>query len=212
MVLKARGKGKMMKRMRGGGLPSPEYHHSGGFFISTETMLFLLIVILVVGAFFIYAYKTQPSNNQILYRDYQVPQNKQTQVIVNGGDNRYSMAPKPERVYYNGPDLDYPRAAIPIGIPTRGLPDAYQTMGVLKDKDGKMTPLIGRRTAGSSDRYNYYTRTDTYNPLPIPLEHGKRNCQDDIGCKEIFSGDELRIGPTGEKVEATLYKMSNIFL
>lgn len=201
-----------MKRMRGGGYP-PTTHMAttggaSGMFISIETLLFLLIVVILAITFLVYAFKSQP--REIVYRDrVQEAGAPANQIIVNG-DNRYAMAPKPERVYYNGPDLDYPRAAIPIGIPTRGLPDAYQTMGILKDKDGKMTPLIGRRTAGSSNRYNYYTRTDTYNPIQIPLERGRRNCQDETGCEEVFDGDELRVGPTGEKLQATLYKMSSL--
>ncbi len=202
---------KGMRRMRGGG-----YSSGGGacppgiFCVSNEAILFLFVVVLAAAIFFVWAYRSEPVSRLTVQAPTPVP--SPTIVNVKGGDDRYSIAPKPERVWYNGPDYDLPRAPIPIGMATRGLPEAYQVMGVLKGDDGKMQPLYGRRTAGSSDRYNYYTRTDTYNPVPMPLHYKRRDCQDDVGCEEVMDGDELRVGPTGEKVKATLYKMSSYFM
>ena len=90
--------------------------------------------------------------------------------------------------------------------PTRGYPEAYQSMGLLKKIDGQLVPLYGRRLASRSDRFNYYTRTDTYNPVPLPIHYKRRDCQDDIGCEELSNGDKVRISPTGEEAEATLYR------
>lgn len=209
------GSKKGVRRMRGGG-----YSGAGGascppgvFCLSNETILFILVLLVGAAAFFIWAYRTQPATATTIY-ERPAPQQQPTIINVRGGggDDRYSMAPKPEKVWFNGPDYSLPRAPIPIGYATRGLPEAYQVMGVLQGDDGKMQPLYGRRTAGSSDRYNYYTRTDTYNPVPLPLQFKRRDCQDDTGCEEVMSGDELKVGPTGEKVKATLYKTSSYFL
>jgi hypothetical protein len=90
-------------------------------------------------------------------------------------------------------------ATIPINIPTQGLPESFQAMGNLSIQGGKMLPLYGRRTMrGSSDRWNYYTRTDTYNPVPLPLRYKGRDCMDDIGCPEVFSGETVHVDGTGE--------------
>ena len=74
---------------------------------------------------------------------------------------------------------------------------------------GKMLPLYGRRSInGSSDRWNYYTRTNEYNPVPLPLRHKNRDCMDDIGCPEVFSGDSIHVDGTGEKGLVRLFNMN----
>jgi hypothetical protein len=118
------------------------------------------------------------------------------------------MAPQPYRSIYAGPEYP-PRgglAAIPVGIPTRGLPERFQSIGILTTPDGQALPLYGRRTASSTDKWNYYTRTDTYNPVPVPLKFGKRDCMDDIGCNEVMDGDEM-VSAIGKSGTVSMYKM-----
>jgi hypothetical protein len=143
----------------------------------------------------------------------------------NGGDDRYTRAPQPQRFWNNGPEwpvrgaLTVPTTGlfgvgtVPIGgsgtainIRTQGLPEAYQQMGVLKSAEGKLLPLYGRRVASRSDRFNYYTRTDTYNPVQLPLSFQRKDCQDPVGCQEIFDGDKVTMSPTGEIASATIYR------
>jgi hypothetical protein len=98
-------------------------------------------------------------------------------------------------------------AGVPVmNVPTRGLPESYQTMGLLKTTDGQLLPLYGRRTASRSDRFNYYTRTDTNNPISLPINYKRRDCQDDVGCDELSNGETIRIAPTGQEAEATIYR------
>ena len=128
--------------------------------------------------------------------------------IGRGGDDRYTRAPQPLRDWMAPPEFP-PRggiASIPINIPTQGLPESFQSVGMM-NVNGKMLPLYGRRTAGSSDRWNYYTRTDTYNPVPIPLKYQKRDCMDDTGCTELYSGEHVKLEGTGEDGRVTIYKM-----
>jgi hypothetical protein len=128
---------------------------------------------------------------------------------TSGGDDRYSRAPRPQRFWESGPDLRgalIPDGGKPINIPSRGLPESYQQMGVLKKDSGDLIPLYGRRVGSRSDRFNYYTRTDTYNPLPLPINYKRRDCQDSVGCDELYNGDEIVVSPTGEKATATLYQ------
>ena len=123
------------------------------------------------------------------------------QVIVSG-DDRYSRAPRPQRNWDNGPEIPIRGALDPV--PTRGAPEAYQQMGIMTVGD-KVLPLYGRRVAPRSDYFNYYTRTDTYNPVAIPVSLGKRDCQDNAGCGEVFNGDQLKLAATGESGKVTLY-------
>jgi len=161
-----------------------------------------ILVAFLVGALF-YFMKSEP---QLQKQQQPVIYNN---VDVEKGDDRYTQAPLPLRFWNVSPDLRgalLPPGAVAINQSTQGLPESYQSMGVIKKSDGSVLPLYGRRTTGSGDRYQYYTRTDTYNPVPLPIRYKRKNCQEDIGCDELFSGEEVTIGPTGEKAETTLYK------
>jgi hypothetical protein len=162
-----------------------------------------VLIAFLVGALF-YFMKSEP----------QLQKQQQQPVIYNNvdvekGDDRYTQAPLPLRFWNVSPDLRgalLPPGAVAINQSTQGLPESYQSMGVIKKSDGSVLPLYGRRTTGSGDRYQYYTRPDTYNPVPLPSRYKRKICQEDIGCDELFSGEEVVIGPTGEKAETTLYK------
>lgn len=133
-------------------------------------------------------------------------------VTTSGGDDRYSRPPRPQRLWDNGPEYPPRGGLLPpdggklINVPSRGLPESYQQMGVLKKDSGDLVPLYGRRVGSRSDRFNYYTRTDSYNPLPLPINYKRRDCQDSVGCDEVFNGDQVVLSPTGEKATATLYQ------
>ena len=125
----------------------------------------------------------------------------------------------PERSYDTQPDFagmpppGFP--VVPIQIPTRGLPEQFQQMGVLTSPGGSATsaspnrtllPLYGRRTASGRERYNYYTRTDGYNPVQVPVSYKNRTCEDDNGCDEISTGDTVGVPLLGQTFVATTYK------
>lgn len=164
---------------------------TGGIFISNTTLLILSIMLIVGFVLF------QPLQLQM---QPQMPPSQATivQVETPGGDDRYMRAPKPERDW-----IPY-RAS----IRTRGGPEAYQSIGALKLEGGEILPLYGRRTTSRSDRYQYYTRTDTYNPVQLPVFYKRRDCQDDIGCDELFDGESVHIGATGKTGIVTMYRIS----
>ena len=123
-----------------------------------------------------------------------------------GGDDRYTRAPRPQRMWDNGPELPTRGSFNELpSIASRGAPEAYQQMGVLTTHDGKALPLYGRRTAPRSDYFNYYTRTDTYNPVALPVIVKKRDCQDNTGCQEVMNGDQVKLAATGDHAKVTLY-------
>ena len=130
-------------------------------------------------------------------------------VSMKGGDDRYSRSPEAERDWNTGPDLSRVPDS-PFNIPTQGVPESYQSMGIIKTPEGQMLPLYGRRSVSSRERYNYYTRTDTYNPIPIPITIQGRDCQDQVGCPELYDGDTVKITPTKEVGEVTIYRVRDI--
>lgn len=189
--------------MRGGGLVETPSD-------ITPILLIVLIGVLAFIAYQIYKMMNMPTSSPLLLQQQQQQQQPQQPptIIVNGtgGDNRYAMPPKPLRFWRAPPDL----GGLGLGLPSiasRGLPESFQTIGLLKYPGGELKPLLGRRTAGSNDRWNYYTRTDTYNPVPVPLKQKNRDCMDDVGCNEVFDGDRLK-SLNGEDVQVTLYKIN----
>jgi hypothetical protein len=178
----------------------------GVFCISGGLGTTLIIILSVAALFMLYAiFFLRPQAPTIIMPKQSAPQT--TVIPVKGGDSRYDMAPQPLRDWMAPPEFP-PRggiASIPINIPTQGLPESFQSVGVM-NVDDKILPLYGRRTAGGSDRWNYYTRTDTYNPVPIPIRFQKRDCMDDVGCNEILSGDEVKVEVMNKEGRTKMYR------
>ena len=131
----------------------------------------------------------------------------------------------PERSYGAPPDLrGFPspplsagEGPLPINIPTRGYPDQFQQIGVLTAPGGSETsaspnrtilPLFGRKLLTNRDRWNYYTRTDGLNPVQVPVQFKRRNCDDDTGCDEIMEGDSVGVPILGQSYVANVYRYS----
>lgn len=125
-------------------------------------------------------------------------------MIQQGGDSRYDRAPQPLRDWIGRPEMP-PISALPINIPTQGLPESFQSVGVIQAGD-QILPLYGRRTLRGSDRWNYYTRTDTYNPVPLPVHFQRRDCMDDVGCQEILSGETVKIDALHKEGKTNIYR------
>jgi len=184
--------------------------YSSGIFHITST--FLLLVVILIGIYIIYELKFErhvshmntKSHASHLRHEERIPEKivhtAPVQVNVSrGGDDRYSVAPQPARNWLGG--------GIPT-IATQGYPESYQSMGVVKTSSGELLPLYGRRVASRSDRFNYYTRTDTNNPIPLPVAHKRRDCQDDVGCEELFDGEHIEIIPTKQSGAVTIYRFN----
>lgn len=168
-------------------------------------LLFFFVLILSIITAILYLQKRStigitPSSH---YGSGSAPPVHITNVIRGGGsDGRYSIAPEASRSWVAPPDprgAYIPPGAVPININTQGIPESYQTMGVIRmGQGGELLPLYGRRNGRGSDIYNYYTRTDTYNPVQIPVSFGRRDCTDDNGCKELSDGDSVKVYGKGE--------------
>ena len=181
------------------------FPESFGLF-SWSSMTLFLIFIVAVGLVVSTLRSSAP-----VYVSRQEQQPVQVVIKNQAGDSRYSRAPEAERLWSTGPDLSrVPSSSLPFNIPTQGIPESYQSMGIVKTGDGKLLPLYGRRSMSSRDRYNYYTRTDSYNPIPIPVLIKGRDCQDQVGCPELYDGDKVKLSATNETGEVTIYRMSDI--
>ena len=166
----------------------------------TELLLILSMVIIVS----LIVTKKQESVIIVKEEGTRASASANVQPVIVSGDDRYRRAPRPQRFWETEPEI--PTRGLGLDqIATRGAPESYQQMGVVLGSDGKPLPLYGRRVAPRSDRFNYYTRTDTYNPVALPVHFKRKDCQDNLGCDEVFNVDSVKISPTGEEVKVTLY-------
>lgn len=88
----------------------------------------------------------------------------------------------------------------------------YQQIGILTsdetDKEPIVLPLFSRKIGNRSNRYNYYTATDKNNMMRLPINIENNNCEDDIGCREIYNDDKINIDIyKGRIFTATIYKI-----
>lgn len=171
-----------------------------------------ILVVLGVGLLFLFIviYMMKSPHTIVLPSSSHAPHAPQPPAVMiqHGGDSRYDRAPQPLRDWMGRPEFP-PRGgltALPINIPTQGLPETFQSVGIINVGE-QVLPLYGRRTAGSSDRWNYYTRTDTYNPVPVPVQFGRRDCMDDTGCQEIMSGEDVKIEALRKEGKTNIYRM-----
>lgn len=98
---------------------------------------------------------------------------------------------------------------IPINVPSRGESGSYQQVGVLINKnsaESKILPLYGKQTYPGSNNWLYYTSSDQYQSVKLPVANRNRDCTDDQGCHEITNGDEVEVPAYDQSFKANIYK------
>lgn len=205
-------------KMRGGSQTCPPGFHC----MDTGTILLAVLLILAVVAAVVYMMKQDEKP--------MAPPQRPTVVVVERPVAAAPLPPPedprfrpsvPERNYAAPPDLrGFPSggaAGIPINEATRGVPDSFQQVGLLTTPGGTETsasptrtilPLFGRKLMTNRDRWNYYTRTDGINPVQVPVQFKRRNCDEDLGCEEITEGDTIGVPVLGQSFVASVYRYS----
>jgi hypothetical protein len=100
-----------------------------------------------------------------------------------------------------------------IDIPSRGYSGGFQQMGLLYKKDASensnsetnILPLFGRPTHTNSNKWNYYTSSDKFHSLKIPIKVKGRICNDEWGCNELYDDDTVEVGPYNGEFKVQIY-------
>lgn len=111
--------------------------------------------------------------------------------------------------YKSGPERHYTMGGgLPINIRTRGEPNDYQNIGLLKNisDSNDVKPLYGRRVYRGSNMWNYYTVLNDHIQVKLPIMR-TNNCLDERGCSEIQSGEEITVN--NKKYITELYPYSD---
>lgn len=143
-----------------------------------------------------------PEQNKLSYWGY-----------VNGKSTERVINPTlpPERSYeqtYN----------VPINIPTRGVSGGFQQVGILykesvdseesqigNNNDSVVLPLYGRPTYPGSNKWTYYTSSDKYHTVKMPISNNGKECNNDIGCNEIYDGELITLPAYNSVFKVQLY-------
>ena len=215
---------RKMPRMRGGGLQSS---CPPGVWCMDNSVLILsivaLIAVIVAAVLYLHYYAPEQKAPIIVVKpQIHAPQQLQQQQQA-PSDPRFAPM-SPEQSYNTPPDLrGFPSrpimaggGAMSINSTTRGIPDQFQQIGLLTAPGGSATsgstnrtilPLFGR-SIDNRNRWNYYTRTDGINPVQVPVQFKRRNCDDDIGCEEITDSDSVGVPILGQSYTASIYRYS----
>ena len=100
---------------------------------------------------------------------------------------------------------------VPINIRTRGEREKYKQIGTLHEVNPNTTnpvilPLYGARTYSGSSKWLYYTYTDQFNKVKLPVYNTKqRNCQNEYGCDELYDNDQITINAYSSQFMVQLY-------
>ena len=107
------------------------------------------------------------------------------------------------------------RIGMPINISTRGPSSGFQQMGILVEgnvdpsgmKEKKLLPIYGEETYPGSNQYRYYTNTDGFQSVKLPIQSGREDCMDERGCKELYDGDNVQVGGYDKGYRVQMYKI-----
>ena len=122
----------------------------------------------------------------------QLPKNRNSKPI-NINVNKDNEMPKP------------PLKRMPINIHTRGR-TSYVQLGILSNSSKqKILPLYGKQTYQRSQRWNYYTTSDGYNLIRIPLNYKGNDCMSETGCDELMDGNSIHIDEYNDDFTVKIY-------
>lgn len=195
--------------------------------LENMTMLFILIIIFVIFYYLVKSSSNTDKQNIIIKQQQQTP-NK----IADYG---FGFFTRPNYAYNNLPgdvlmnpyvpplsDERYlvpnvtfvPPGRIPINISTNGgaVDTNYRQMGLLTPLSGsqKILPLMGRPLFTNRNKWQYYTMSDQNNSVKLPIIKNGRNCMNEYGCDELYSGDNVIVEGYNERFSITIYEKDTI--
>ena len=120
-------------------------------------------------------------------------------------------------------DRLYPpyRKHVPINIETRESGGDFQQVGILSknnisddskapgnNTDSNILPLYGKPLYRGANKWLYYTETDKYNPIKVPINVNNQDCTDDTGCPELYDGGVVNIPSYNGNFNVKIYKFN----
>jgi len=174
---------------------------------SVPTIILIIMIAFVFGAVSMFILGKSP---QIIEKSAPSEKQPKPNMIVIKNEAVGSAPDDNPFIYEDTGNLRRPPAR-PFYYPSRGLAQPYQQFGILigteRRNTGEQTilPLIGRQVYPGASRYHYYTSTNGYHPMKLPISHRNRTCNDMTGCEEIYSGNIVSIPGYDYDFKADIY-------
>jgi len=186
--------------------------------ISNGLLLFFVIFILlsIIIGLLIYIWEGSVKKNKTLPNDIMTPT---TIVEINKLSSDKFNDPYSPPLKNDSMFLPIDNSIIPnrnINIQTRGYIQDFTQIGILTREskinhtlinEPKILPLMGRRIMNGRDKYQYYTISNSGNVnTKLPIRKEGRNCINEYGCDQLYSGDIVFVEGYDEKFKATIYE------
>jgi hypothetical protein len=201
---------------------------AGFFCLDKNTLILVLVSLIILVVFYInknndkfhILEKSLDTNKQEIENkivDYKSQINNLTNENINL-ERRHIIDKDQQRIYnpLMPPERSSPyrisSTGVAINIPTRGHSTGYQQVGALIQEDGsgnnqKILPLYGEQTYPGSRQWKYYTGSDGYQSIKLPVINNGKDCQDTYGCQEIYDGNVVNINGHDSGFKANIYKL-----
>jgi hypothetical protein len=125
-------------------------------------------------------------------------------------ENRFLFGDSSMRITYEEPRHHRGPGGygVPINMQTSHYDMEYRQMGILTRQSGKQTiiPLFGRPLHSNRNKWQYYTMTENNNMIKLPVSRGGRSCTDDVGCDELYNGDNVYVEGYQDTFKVTVYE------
>jgi hypothetical protein len=95
---------------------------------------------------------------------------------------------------------------VPINSPTRGYSSDYQQIGILTGGD-QILPLFGKPTWNGSNKWMYYTSTDKFHMIKLPVNVNSKDCTQEYGCNEVYDGEMVNVPAYSKDYKASVYQL-----
>jgi hypothetical protein len=102
---------------------------------------------------------------------------------------------------------------IPINIKTQGYYNPeYSQIGLLTRSNGSDTllPLMGRPVSSNRNKWQYYTLSDKYNSIRLPIIVNNRRGTLANGVNELSAEDVIQVEGYGDTFKVTLYEQNTL--
>jgi hypothetical protein len=198
--------------------------------------LIIIIIAIFIGLFYLYTkYKSTDDENSYLKKNMdkkinvlskKINENKQIQQEQNNRNDLYeNIRTKLNEDPHNDDIFEEPRKKIDgvrVNIATRGPTPKISQIGILSkmthsndsgpgsDTEAHILPLLGRKTYNRSNKWVYYTATDKYNQVRIPISHNGRDCGGEYGCDEIMDGETINIPELNGSFKVKIYENTSL--
>jgi len=178
-----------------------------GLFCIENMTLFLLVIL--TGGVLYYLFYVAPRNDN----NNKSPATK----VVLASPSLVSVAAPPLDDPYVPPYKDQLPVLIgrtmPVNIRTRGVELPYRQIGILtKNAKGGgepvILPLMGRDLHTGSDKWQYYTMSNTSGTMStrLPVSVNGKSCTGEYGCNSIYNGDTVYVEGYNDTFSATIYE------